>query len=208
MNSVKVLSGENSGEFALPESFSTIKEHNLYLYVKFYMAHLRSNNANVKTRGLVRGGGKKPWNQKGGGRARAGSLTSPVFVGGGVSHGPSNNKNYNLKINKKQKKLALQFALDQKAAKGKFYLVDSINIESGKTKDALAFFNQFGEKNVLFVSAECSDPTYLALRNLRNCYIIEAHELNAYLAATFGAIVMEKQAFNQILDLEKLEKEV
>ena len=79
-----------SGELALPERYSQIKEHNLYLYVKSYLASLRANNACAKKRGEVSGGGKKPWNQKGGGRARAGSITSPVFVGGGVSHGPNN----------------------------------------------------------------------------------------------------------------------
>lgn len=73
-----------SGEIALPERYAQIKEHNLYLYVKSYLASMRANNAYAKKRGEVSGGGKKPWNQKGGGRARAGSITSPVFVGGGV----------------------------------------------------------------------------------------------------------------------------
>ena len=87
---------KQTSEVALPERYKEIKEHNLYLYVKSYLASLRANSASAKTRGQVSGGGKKPWAQKGGGRARAGSITSPVFVGGGVSHGPSNNKNYNL----------------------------------------------------------------------------------------------------------------
>ena len=105
MSKAIMLDGKfaKGAEVALPERYAEIKEHNLYLYVKSYLASLRANNAQAKTRGKVSGGGKKPWAQKGGGRARAGSITSPVFVGGGVSHGPSNNRNYDLKINKKQK---------------------------------------------------------------------------------------------------------
>lgn len=96
---------KKAGEEQLPESYKDINAHNLYLYIKSFLASLRANNAMAKTRSRVSGGGKKPWSQKGGGRARAGSITSPVFVGGGVAHGPSNNRNYNLKVNKKQKDL-------------------------------------------------------------------------------------------------------
>ena len=121
MSSAVVLdqSFKKIDEIALPKGYDEIKEHNLYLYIKSYLASLRANNAKVKRRGEVSGGGKKPWAQKGGGRARAGSITSPVFVGGGVAHGPNNNKNYDLKVNKKQKRLALEYALKQKAEAGK-----------------------------------------------------------------------------------------
>ena len=133
-NAVLDKSFKKTSEIALPESYKGIKEHNLYLYVKSYLASLRANNAKAKKRGEVSGGGKKPWAQKGGGRARAGSITSPVFVGGGVAHGPSNNRNYDLKINKKQKRLALEYAIKQKAEAGKLYVVDSLSVESGRQK--------------------------------------------------------------------------
>ena len=147
-------------EVALPERYAEIKEHNLYLYVKSYLASLRANNAQAKTRGKVSGGGKKPWAQKGGGRARAGSITSPVFVGGGVSHGPSNNRNYDLKINKKQKRLALEYALQQKANEGKLFIIESINVESGKTKDAFAQFKALGQRSTLFVTQVSNEKTF------------------------------------------------
>lgn len=186
-------------EVALPERYKEIKEHNLYLYVKSYLASLRANSASAKTRGQVSGGGKKPWAQKGGGRARAGSITSPVFVGGGVSHGPSNNKNYNLKVNKKQKRLALEFALRQKAEMGKLYVVDSVAIASGKTKDAFNMFKSLNERSTLFVSQMSDEPTFLAYRNLKNCYLADSNELNAYLVAAFRSVVIEKAVFDEIV---------
>lgn len=189
---------KKSGEAQLPESYKDINSHNLYLYVKSFLASMRSNNAMAKTRGNVSGGGKKPWSQKGGGRARAGSITSPVFVGGGVSHGPSNNRNYNLKINKKQKRLALQYALQEKANNGSLFIVDKIQVESGKTKDAVAMFKALNQRNTLFVSELYDEKTFLAFRNLKDCYLIDIAELNAYLVATFRSVVIEKSLFESI----------
>lgn len=190
---------KQTSEVALPERYKEIKEHNLYLYVKSYLASLRANSASAKTRGQVSGGGKKPWGQKGGGRARAGSITSPVFVGGGVSHGPSNNKNYNLKVNKKQKRLALEFALRQKAEMGKLYVVDSVAVASGKTKDAFNMFKGLNERSTLFVAQMSDEPTFLAYRNLKNCYLADSNELNAYLVAAFRSVVIEKAVFDEIV---------
>lgn len=189
---------KKSGEAQLPESYKNINSHNLYLYIKSFLASMRANNAMAKTRGRVSGGGKKPWSQKGGGRARAGSITSPVFVGGGVSHGPSNNRNYNLKVNKKQKKLALQYALQEKADNGSLFIVDKIQIPSGKTKDAYTMFKILNQRNILFVSEMFDEKTYFAFRNLKECYLIDGAELNAYLAATFRAVVIEKALFEAI----------
>lgn len=194
---------QRSSDLSLPERYEQIKEHNLYLYVKSYLASMRMNNASVKKRGEVSGGGKKPWKQKGGGRARAGSITSPVFVGGGVAHGPSNNKNYNLKINKKQKRLALEYALLQKAKEGKLFVVDSIAIPSGKTKDAYAMFKALNQRSVLFVAQMSDEPTFLAFRNLDQCYLADANELNAYLVAALRSVVIEKAVFDEIIACDK-----
>ncbi len=185
----------------LPESFSDINPHNLYLYCKSYAAGLRANTAQAKNRSMVSGGGKKPWAQKGGGRARAGSTRSPIFVGGGVAFGPQNNRNYEQKVNKKQKKLALNFALAELAANEKLFVVDNITIESGKTKDAAAFVKELAQRDVLVVKELIDDKTFLAFRNLQNAYLIEANELNAYLAAAYHSVVIEKAVW------EKLTKE-
>jgi large subunit ribosomal protein L4 len=190
-----------NGEIALPESFTEIDAHNLYLYVKSYQAALRANTAHTKTRAEVSGGGKKPFAQKGGGRARAGSTRSPIWVGGGVSHGPRANRNYFQKVNKKQKRLALMFAINEKAVNGQLFVVDSISIESGKTKDAAAFIKNLGVRDALVVKELVDEKTFYAFRNEPNSYLVESNELNGYTATAFHAIVIEKSV------LETLTKE-
>jgi len=183
----------------LPEDFQGINSHNLYLYTKAYLANLRAGTAHTKTRSDVKGGGKKPWRQKGTGRARAGSITSPVFVGGGVAHGPRNERNWSQKINKKQKAVALKYALNDKAENESLFVVESIKIESGKTKDAIAFLNQINARDYLVVVDTLDEKTFLAFRNVKNAYVIEVDELNAYDAASFYAIVFEKSAFEKVI---------
>ncbi len=135
---------------------------------------------------------------KGGGRARAGSIRSPIFVGGGVAFGPSTNRNYDQKVNKKQKRLALMHALADMAANDKLLVVDTISIESGKTKDAMAFVNGLEQRDVLVVKEMIDDKTFLAFRNLQNAYLVEPNELNAYLAAAYHSIVIEKAVFDKL----------
>jgi len=201
MSKAVVLDKEfnKSKEVELPASYGEINPHNLYLYVKSYLAALRANSAKAKTRGEVSGGGKKPWKQKGRGTARAGSTRSPIWVGGGVAHGPTNNRNYNQKINKKQKKLALRYALNELAQKNALFVVDSIEVKSGKTKDAKKIVDSLKVRDVLIIKELIDEPTFLAFRNLQNVYLIEQNELNAYLASVFHAVVIEKSVFDNII---------
>ena len=189
---------EKASELALPESFSGINAHNLYLYVKSAQAAQRANTATTKGRSEVRGGGKKPWAQKGGGRARAGSRRSPIFVGGGKAFGSKNNRNYDLKVNKKQKKLALNFALNTHSENGTLFIVDNIEIASGKTKDACAMFKALNQRDTLFVKSLLDEKTFLAFENLHQTYVVESNELNAYLAANYRSIVIEKAVWEQL----------
>jgi large subunit ribosomal protein L4 len=190
-----------NGEIALPTSFSEVNPHNLYLYIKSYQATLRANTAKAKTRAEVSGGGKKPWRQKGRGGARAGSNRSPVWVGGGVSHGPKNNRNYFQKVNKKQKRLALEYAIAEKADAGKLFVVESVVVESGKTKDAVNVLKSLEIRSALIVKELIDEKTFYAFRNLGNAYLIEPNELNAYTASAFDSIIIEKNV------LENLTKE-
>ncbi len=183
----------------LPQSFLEVHPHNLYLYCKAYAANLRANSAHTKNRSAVSGGGKKPFAQKGGGRARQGSIRAPQFRGGGVVFGPTNAKNYTQKVNKKQKKLALMHAIAEKVANEKVFVVDSIEVESGKTKDAKNLFKSFNTRDALFVKEIIDDKTDLAFRNLQECYLIEPNELNGYLAAAYNAIVFEKSVWENLI---------
>jgi large subunit ribosomal protein L4 len=189
---------ENAGDIALGENYEGINSHNLHLYVKSYLASLRANTARVKNRSEVSGGGKKPKAQKGSGGARWGSLRSPLFVGGGQVFGPSK-RNYNQKINKKQKVLALRYAINAQAERDAIFVVDSVKIESGKTKDAKAFVNKLNQRDVLIVVENFDEKTYLAFRNIKNCYVIEKSELNAYLVAAYHSIVMEKAVADSLV---------
>jgi large subunit ribosomal protein L4 len=175
----------------LPESFKDINSHNLYLYVKSYMAGLRANTARVKNRSEVSGGGKKPKAQKGSGGARWGSKRSPLFVGGGQVFGPTK-RNYNLKVNTKQKVLALNYALNQHAENNTLFVADSVVVESGKTKDAKALLATLDQRDTLIVVENMDEKTYLAFRNMNNCYMIEKQELNAYVVAAYRSVLIEK----------------
>ncbi len=201
MSEILVLNDkfENAGNIALPQSYSEVNSHNLYLYVKSYLASLRANSAQTKGRSEVSGGGKKPWRQKGRGGARAGSTRTNVWVGGAVAFGPTNNRNYEQKVNKKQKRLALEFALNEKAASQKLFVTDSLEIKSGKTKDAAAVVKKLGVRDLLVVKESLDVQTLLAYRNLKNCYVVDASELNGYLVAVYGAVIVEKAALEKIV---------
>jgi large subunit ribosomal protein L4 len=188
---------ENNGELNLPESYEEINSHNLYLYVKSYLTSLRSNTARVKNRSEVSGGGKKPKAQKGSGGARWGSKRSPLFVGGGQIFGPTK-RNYNQKINKKQKALALSYALNAQANNGSLFVVDSIKLESGKTKDAVAVLNTLNKRDTLIVVDSIDEKTYLAFRNVKNCYMIERQEVNAYLISAYHSVLIEKSVLDAL----------
>ncbi|NPA11957.1 MAG: 50S ribosomal protein L4 [Epsilonproteobacteria bacterium] len=184
----------------LPEDFQNINPHNLYLYVKAYLANQRAGTAHTKTRGEVRGGGKKPFRQKGLGRARQGSIRAPQWVGGGVAHGPRNERDWSQKINKKQKRVALKYALNEKAINEKLYVVPSIEIASGKTKDAAKYLKEnFNERDYLIVVNDMDDKTFLAFRNIPNVYIVTPEELNAYYVSVFKAVIFDEAAYDKVI---------
>ena len=190
---------EKASESALPAEFDKINPHNLYLYVKSYMAALRANTAHTKNRSEVSGGSKKPWRQKGRGGARAGSTRTNVWVGGGVAFGPKNNRNYFQKVNKKQKRLAFERALMDKAKANALFIVPSPSVESGKTKDANAIIKKLALKDALIVKDLLDEKTLLAFRNLAHCYVVDISEVNAYLISVFNAVIIEKSAYESII---------
>jgi len=131
-------SGKASGKVTLPEAVFSVQWNAdlVHQVAVSMMSNARDPIAHTKTRGEVRGGGKKPWQQKGLGRARHGSSRSPIWVGGGVAHGPRNDKNYTKKINKKMKTAALYSILSKKFKDGEVLFLDSISFDAPKAKDA------------------------------------------------------------------------
>jgi large subunit ribosomal protein L4 len=190
---------ENSGKVEVPAKFEEINSHNLYLFNKAYLANARAATAHTKNKSDVRGGGKKPFAQKGGGRARQGSTRNPQFTGGGVAFGPTNDRNYTQKVNKKQKLLALKFALNEKAKAGSLFVVPSVEVTSGKTKDAAALVSKVGSRDVLVVVDTLDEKTYLAYRNLPNCALIFGSELNAYILSVYRTVIMKQEVFDAIV---------
>ena len=162
-----------------------------------YMAGLRSGTACTKTRGKVSGGGRKPWRQKGNGRARSGSSRSPVWRGGGIAFGPQP-RNYDKKVNRKVEKLALRRAFTDRVDAGEIIVVDKIadvcdEKKVPKTKKMLAFLNAVaGTESVLLLDAEIDPEVALSIRNLQEALVLEAANVNTYLMLSFKKVVITK----------------
>ena len=152
----------------------------MHQVVTAQLAARRSGTQSTKTRAEVRGGGKKPWAQKGTGNARQGSIRAPHFTGGGVALGPKPRK-YDQKTPKKMVKLATRSALSDRAAEGKVVVVDSWNFDTPKTKNAKQALDALDVAgNVLVVLSQDDTNSMLSFRNLANVQVIAAGELNAY----------------------------
>ena len=140
----------------------------------------RQGTHETKTRSEVSGGGRKPWRQKGTGRARQGSIRAVQWYHGGVAFGP-HNRSYDIKMNRKERRLALKSALAYKAIESKLIVVDNFNIESTKTSEAKKVLNTLtSDKNILVVVNELNDNMILATRNLKNVILLQADEINTY----------------------------
>lgn len=162
-------------------------------------ANRRLGTHSTKTRGEVRGGGKKPWRQKGTGRARAGSNRSPIWVGGGVVFGPKP-RDYSKKINAKVKALAFSRALYDRASAGEIAVIENFAVSPVKTKVAAEIMQRVAPAGrVLLVDARFSDDAARAMRNIERVAFQEAAELNTVDLAQYARIVVSATALEQIL---------
>jgi large subunit ribosomal protein L4 len=175
--------GKVKGEIELPASVfaAEMKGHLLYQVIKGYRANQRQGTSKTKGRSEVSGGGRKPWKQKGTGRARAGSNTSPVWSRGGKAHGPDP-RDYTTHLTKRMRKQALVAALSSRAKDEKIMVVDAISCDPPKTKTMVQFLNAlslYGSRNLLIVETN-GTGIYRAGRNIRNLYIKPLSEITAY----------------------------
>ena len=173
-----------------------IKYHLMKAYVEWQLAKKRSGNAHTKTRGEVSGGGRKPWRQKGTGRARAGSIRSPLWKGGGIVFGPRK-RDWSFKLNKKVKKNALKSALNYKLKNNLLYVIDKIELPEIKTKKVVEFMKKFEINSVLFVDRENS-KLKLSSRNIVNVKYLEDKGLNVFDILKHDYLVISKDSLLQV----------
>ncbi|OGY62233.1 MAG: 50S ribosomal protein L4 [Candidatus Harrisonbacteria bacterium RIFCSPHIGHO2_01_FULL_44_13] len=196
------LKGENVGEINLPNNiFSRPWNSDLvHQVLRAQLANRRQPWAHAKGRGEVSGGGKKPWRQKHTGRARHGSIRSPIWKGGGVTHGPVKEKKYELKINKKMLRAAIYSALSKKLADNELKIIDSLKLNSFKTKELNLALGQFLKKSLsaLLVPAMENKLIYRASRNIPNIKSSSSNALNVYDILKYKNVLIDKEAVPEI----------
>lgn len=176
-----------------------VNEHVVHEAVTAQLAAKRQGNASTKGRSEVRGGGRKPWRQKGTGRARHGSIRSPLWVGGGITFGPKP-RSYKKKINRKTKKLALRSVLTAKADAGELIIVDELSFDKPKTKDAVEILSNLNvdDKKVLIVLPEKDKNAYLSIRNIANAKTMVLAGMNVYDLLNNDMIVIPQPALDKL----------
>lgn len=173
------ISGEVVGEKSLSDEVFGAPVHisAMHQVVVAQLANARQGTASTKMRGEVRGGGKKPWKQKHTGRARAGSSRSPLWVGGGVVHGPKP-RSYNLKVNKKVRALAMRSALSARVAEQSLFAVENFTLEAPSTKKMKAFIDTLNAKKVLILLDCRNDNVFRSAANIPGVKVLHVDSIN------------------------------
>ena len=175
-------------------------EHVMHLAVVQYLANQRQGTQSTKTRAEVRGGGRKPYRQKGTGRARQGSIRSPQWVGGGVVFAPKP-RDYSFKLNKKVKRLALQSALSTKVAEGKIIVLDELTLSEVKTKEMVKVLGNIKCDNALIVMDGSNENVMLSARNIPTVKTASVNTINVYDLLKYNNLVVTKEAVEKIQEV-------
>ena len=193
------INKEKVGEVELQEDIFGVPVwgHVLHEVVTWQRACRRGGNASTKSRGEVRGGGRKPWRQKGTGRARSGSTRSPIWKGGGVTFGPKP-RSYAYALPKKVRRLALKMALSSKLQAGQLVVLDEYPHTQPKTKDFVQVLRNFEIAKVLIIAGEANQALQLSARNVPHVQVMLAAGLNVYDILRYEYLVMLKPALAQI----------
>ena len=195
------LKGEKVKDIKLNDEIFGIEPNNQVIYdaVVRKGASLRQGTHSVKTRSEVSGGGIKPWRQKGTGRARQGSIRAPHWYHGGVVFGPTTERNYEKKQNRKESRLALKSALSYKLSNKAITVVEKFDVKDSKTKGFIKLLNTLKlEGKTLVVVKELTDELILASRNLKDVKVIESHEINTYDVLNYKNIVMTEEVVKML----------
>ncbi|HBH61946.1 MAG TPA: 50S ribosomal protein L4 [Nitrospiraceae bacterium] len=202
MAEIEIINQNNKsvGKADLPDDIFGVEVRRALLHevVHNHLANKRQGTASTKTRGMVSGGGKKPYKQKGTGRARAGSNRSPLWKGGGTVFGP-HPRDYSYKLPKKVKWSALSSALSAKLADGEVILIDNISVTEPKTKAVKGLLDNLGLKNnVLIIVPERNDALELASRNIPKVNVARVSELNVYSILSHEKLLISKDAIEKM----------
>ena len=202
MTKVSVLSqtGASVGEIELNDAIFGIEPNEAVLFdaVIAQRASLRQGNHKVKNRSEVAGGGRKPWRQKGTGRARQGSIRSPQWRGGGIVFGPTP-RSYSFKLPKKVRRLALKSALSAKVVEQNFLVLDALQLDAPKTKDFKAILGNLNiAKKALFVTAEIDENVALSARNIPGITVLTASGINVLDLVGHEKVVFTKAAVEKV----------
>lgn len=193
--------GSENGTVEINEAVFGIEPNEAVVFdaVHLQMSAKRQGTHAVKNRSAVRGGGRKPWRQKGTGRARAGSTRSPIWVGGGVTFGPQSERNYKSKLPRKVARLAIKSVLSDKVANESLIVVDQIAFETPKTKDFTTFLENLNlDGKVLVVVGEANDNLALSSRNLQSVKVITANSINVLDVVHADTLIMTQDALSKV----------
>ncbi len=203
---IEVKNRENKTvrEIELPkEVFGyAVNKHLIWEVIKAFLANKRRGTAATKSRGMLRGGGKKPWRQKGRGTARAGTITSPLWRHGGTVFGPQP-RDYSVRIPKKVKKNALKSALSGKYKDKEIIMIDNLNIDEPKTKLAKQIIDNFSVESALIVDSKENRNFYLASRNIPKIKFVDYREVNVYDVVKHKNIIFTENGFESMMEVIK-----
>ena len=198
--SVLDMTGKKVSDIELKDSIFSIEPNMsaMHLVVVSYLANQRQGTQSTKTRSEVSGGGKKPWRQKGTGRARQGSTRSPQWYHGGIALGPKP-RTYGIDVNKKVRRLAMKSALSSKVAADEMIVLDSVKLDAIKTKEIAKMFEAIkAQKKVLVVLPENNEVIYKSTRNIEGAKVSTVNTLNVYDILNCDTIVVLKDAVSKI----------
>lgn len=194
------IEGERIGEVSLSSKVFGMKVNEALLYeaLKAQLASRRRGTASTKERGEVRGGGRKPWRQKGTGRARAGSIRSPIWKGGGTTFGP-HPRDYSYSLSKKAKRKAIKSALSSKFKEKKILILDNIDLKEAKTKRMANILAKLGSgKKPLLIIEEKNEKARMAARNIEGVKVLSPNSLNVYDLLNQDRLILTKEALTRL----------
>ena len=196
------ISGKKVGDFDLNDAIFGVEPNVAVMHaaVKNHLANCRQGTQSALTRAEVSGGGKKPWRQKGTGRARQGSTRSPQWTHGGIAFAPKP-RDYSYEINKKTKRLALKSALSAKAGEEEIYVIDEFKLDEIKTKSIVKMLEEMNVANALLVTAESDNVIYRSARNIEGVKVIPLNNISTYDLIKYDSLVIAKDAVEKLQEV-------